>query len=224
MVGSAATDLGLDIRELSFRYGQRSLFSGVEASIGPGEIVHLRGPNGAGKSTLLSVVAGLLEMQEGAVLFAGSEELKPHIEYLAAEANGHFLKLSARANLRFWSDLRQLDITESMLTATLNTWGLKNPILRDVLAVEKFSTGMRRRLALARVSLSRAPVWLLDEPIYGLDLEGIRLFREALERHREGGGLGIVISHDYPAIEGIATRILELSLDSKGARSQVVSL
>lgn len=191
----------LIVRDLTFSYGQVPLFRGLSCSVASGVVLHLAGPNGVGKSTLLSLVAGLRRFDSGDVgLMCDGETrpLAPAIEFLSADGNGLFPKLDATSNLRFWATLRGLTLTADEIAHALQVWGLGHRQVRETLAVSKFSTGMRRRLGLARVFLSRAPCLLLDEPTHALDVEGTRLFEAQLLRHREQNGLAIVVSHTAP--------------------------
>jgi heme exporter protein A len=79
--------------------------------------------------------------------------------------------------------------------------------------VEKYSTGMKRRVALARLLLDQAPIWLLDEPCNGIDDHGRTVFTGILKQHLAQGGTAAVITHDSTILEGLA--VTELSLDRK---------
>src|SRR5690606_18063088 len=124
------------------------------------------------------------------------EDRRLYLEYLPAEANGLYLRMSAIQNLSFWAALRSVRPTLDRVHAALAVWGLDKPLLRDNFAVEKFSTGMKRRLALARLELSPAPCWLLDEPFYGLDQDAAAIFRSRLQAHLKRGGSALIVSHD----------------------------
>lgn len=180
----------------------------------PGELVHLAGPNGAGKSTFMAIVAGLLAADRGAVDFVEGgqavDDRRAYCEYLPAEANGLHVKMDAVRNLRYWTALRGVEPEESVLVAALARWKLDHPLIRTDFPVEKFSTGMKRRLALARLSLSPAPLWLLDEPVYGLDAEAMAVFTRLLEEHLARKGLALVISHDLKPLEALISRTVDL--------------
>ena len=200
----------LIVKSLSFSFEHRRLFQGVSFQVEPGSLLHLKGANGVGKSTFLGILAGIRKADKGSLEFIDQEK-KAHSDirmvsaYLSAEANGLYTKMDAIDNLRFWCTLRGLNPSDDDLVSSMETWGLGHRLLRQNFPVEQFSTGMRRRLALARLSLSQASCWLLDEPIYGLDDKGIKLFRSHLKEHLERGGLGVIISHDKLAFEGIKT-------------------
>jgi len=205
----------LTIKNLSFAFQHHPLFSDFSVDIKPGELVHLVGPNGAGKSTFMSVVAGFRSPSNGSVDYLDSEgnsvdDRKIFIEYLSAEANGLYTSMDATQNLMFWSSLRGLSYSEEEITAELKKWGLGHRLVRLNFPVAKFSTGMGRRLALARIKLSKSQCWLLDEPIYGLDEKGISLFRDMLREHKNNGGLALIISHDTAPLEGLITNTKRL--------------
>lgn len=208
--------------QLSFGFRHRPLFQDVSLTVGRGELVHLAGPNGAGKSTFMSVVAGLLTPDKGEVAYfpqggghPAASDRRQYSEYLPAEANGLHLKMDAVSNLHFWTALRGGVASASAIEAALAHWNLDHPLLRHDFAVEKFSTGMKRRLALARLSLSPVPLWLLDEPVYGLDTQAMGVFSKLLHTHLERGGLALVISHDLKPLDGLITRTVELGSGPK---------
>lgn len=207
----------LKVQNVSFGFRHRPLLRDVSLTLAAGELLHLTGPNGAGKSTFMSIVAGLLTPEKGTIeFFPGSEasaavdDRRRFQEYLPAEANGLYVKMDAMQNLLFWTQLRGLKNNLPAVHAELARWNLDHPLLRDGFPVEKFSTGMKRRLALARLALSPSPLWLLDEPVYGLDAQAVGIFRKLLGDHLAKGGLALLISHDLAAVEGLKLRSLAL--------------
>ncbi len=206
----------LALKKLGFGFRHRPLFQDLSFTVEPGELVHLSGPNGAGKSTLMAVAAGLLEPTSGSVEYLpgkgpdAADDRRVYMEYLPAEANGLYVKMDATQNLLFWSRLRGRELERAAVHDALGVWNLNHPLLRDDFPVEKFSTGMKRRLALARLALSPAPCWLLDEPVYGLDVEAMGIFTEMLGAHLKKGGLALVVSHDLKPIEKLTTRTVAL--------------
>lgn len=206
----------LKVSALSFAFAQRKLFTDVSFSLLPGAIMHLQGSNGVGKSTLLMVIAGLHTASAGSVAWqGGSAETVPAdrrqlFAYLSAEANGLYLRMDAKDNLLFWAHLRGVPLTPEEAFTLLLHWGLGHRLLRQDFPVGQFSTGMRRRLALARVSLSAAPCWLLDEPLFGLDRKGIALFQELLAEHSRRGGVAIIVSHDEAPLAALISHRYDL--------------
>ncbi len=187
--------------DLSYSYGAKLLFQGVSFAVASGELLILKGGNGTGKSTMLCLLAGLRKVQQGKI------EIQARLSYLGADKNGLYLNLSAMANLSFWQALLDQAHSKEQIKEKLKIWGLAHPLLH-LYPVATFSTGMKRRLALVRTILADAPLWLLDEPLLGLDQEGVLLFQKALTEHLNNGGSCIMASHDAQFSEAFAARSL----------------
>lgn len=177
-------------RVAAFR-GERLVLHDISFQVESRGALLLIGPNGAGKSTLLRVLAGLVRPEAGQVLWNGADalaDLPEHARRLAYLGHQDAIKpaLTAAENLRFPPASR------TDIDAALNCLGLQD--LADIPA-RMLSAGQRRRLALARVLLSRAPLWLLDEPTLGLDAPAVDLAGSAFAEHRSGGGIIIAATH-----------------------------
>jgi heme exporter protein A len=151
------------------------LFSELDLELGPGEAVEVTGPNGSGKSSLIRLAAGLLQPETGSI------ESTPVA--LADDSLALDPELPLSRALGFWG--REAE-------RGLEAVGLAG--LRDV-PVRLLSSGQRKRATLARVVASGAPLWLLDEPLNGLDSKGVELLSVLLDRHRGGGGAVVAASH-----------------------------
>ena len=174
--------------------GGRTVFTDISFSVGAGELLAVTGPNGAGKSTLLRLVAGLLRPSAGTVAMDPAEDagIGARVHYL-----GHLdaLKpgMTVRQNLDFWRRLWNGDGVD----APLESVGLER--LGD-LPVAVLSAGQRRRVALARMLVSRRPIWLLDEPATALDAAAEAGLGRLIAEHLAGGGMAIAATHrDLPA-------------------------
>lgn len=204
----------LKIQNLEFRYQFRRILQDVSFAADAGEIVHIVGPNGAGKTTLMTILAGLRREHGGSIEYhrggTVAEDRREFIEYLPAEANALYGKMDAITNLRFWQGLRGIKGSDETIIKELELWDLDHPLVRQNFPVERFSTGMKRRLALARVHLSETPCWLLDEPLYGLDTRGIQTFQRMLEEHLQKGGQAWIVSHDTAPLSIFKLRTLDL--------------
>jgi heme exporter protein A len=170
--------------------GERLVFSAVDFAVEPGGALVLTGPNGSGKSTLLRLVAGLVRAAAGSLLWRGEDALSDLVAHGARVAYlGHqdAVKpgLTAAENLRFWGGRSEVERALAAVDLTP---------LRD-LPARMLSAGQKRRLALARLALSVAPVWLLDEPTLGVDAASVERFGSLLAAHRAAGGLVLAATH-----------------------------
>ena len=191
---------------LSGERGGHAVFSGVDFSLGDGDSLIVTGPNGAGKSTLLRVIAGLLPEASGSVRVEGGGEAFPTVasaSHYLGHLNAMKPALTVAENLRFWRDFcgsPDLDVAEALETVGLGTIGH--------LPYGYLSTGQRRRAAIAKLLVSRRPVWLLDEPTAGLDRASETGFSALMAAHLDGGGIIVAATHLPLGIEGAT--VLEL--------------
>jgi len=166
----------IEARGLALVRGGRLLFEGLDVALEGGEGLHLTGPNGCGKSSLIRLIAGLLRPHAGTI---ERTEAALADEQLALDH-----ELSLGRALAFWRGPR--------LGEALTAYDLDR--LVDV-PVRMLSTGQGRRARLARVMASGAPLWLLDEPLNGLDAAGEDQLAEAMADHRASGGAVVIASH-----------------------------
>jgi heme exporter protein A len=165
----------LRFKGVTLRRGGRLLFEGMDLALAPGEMLHVAGPNGSGKSSLIRLAAGLLQAERGTIERA---PLSLADDHLALDR-----ELPLRRALRFWSD----GIEEAM--AALGLADLNH------VPVRLLSSGQARRAALARVAASATPLWLLDEPLNGLDTDGAELLARVVKAHIATGGAVLAASH-----------------------------
>ena len=156
--------------------GGRLLFEQLDVQLDAGEALHITGPNGCGKSSLIRLVAGLLKPNAGRI---ERTEVALADEGLALDR-----ELPLGRALAYWNGPR---LTEAMTTYALD--GLAN------VPVRLLSTGQAKRARLARVLASGAPLWLLDEPLNGLDRKGVEELDAAIATHRARGGAVLAASH-----------------------------
>lgn len=185
--------------------GERSVFAGLSFRLTDGGALILAGPNGAGKSSLLRMMAGLLPLHDGKLIWNGSpiaEDPEAHRRRVRYIAHADAVKpaLTVAENLRLWAVLwgGAAAAKERWATA-LADLGIER--LAD-LPGRYLSAGQRRRLALARLLVAPALLWLLDEPRAGLDADGERRLDGAIRRHRDGGGMVIMALHGGASPEG----------------------
>ena len=166
----------LSIERAALVRGGRLLFEGFDLKLAAGDGMHVTGPNGSGKSSLIRMVAGLLRPSAGRIERATMA--------LCDEGLALDRELPLRRALAFWG--------EPKLSEALTAFDLDR--LADV-PVRLLSTGQAKRARLARVMASEAQLWLLDEPVSGLDHDGVARLDVAIAGHRASGGAVLAASH-----------------------------
>jgi heme ABC exporter ATP-binding subunit CcmA len=187
--------------------GSYPVLAGADFDVKVGEIVLLTGPNGAGKTSLLRVCAGLLPVERGQARVLGIDLAEDRAAVrervgILGHSNGLYLDLTVRQNIEFWAELIQASADE--VDAALSHVGLSGR-LAEVRA-SQLSAGQRRRVALARLIIRRAELWLLDEPHAGLDSQARDELDATLRKAVEVGATVIVASHELERTERLATR------------------
>ena len=187
----------LEARDIACLRGETLLFESVSFSVFPGEALQIEGANGSGKTSLLRILAGLGSSLDGEVLWRGTNIHHQRGQYLSELAYlGHNLgfkpDLTATENLRFGAALFGLDSSEESIDQTLLDMGLSE---QKELPLRVLSAGQKQRLAMARISLSRAHLWILDEPFTALDGRGIATVVRLIEQHLQQEGLVVLTSH-----------------------------
>jgi heme ABC exporter ATP-binding subunit CcmA len=187
--------------------GSYPVLAGANFDVAVGEIVLLTGPNGAGKTSLLRVCAGLLPVERGQAHVLGIDLAEDRAAVrervgILGHTNGLYLDLTVRQNIEFWAELIQASADE--VDAALSHVGLSGR-LADVRA-SQLSAGQRRRVALARLIIRRAELWLLDEPHAGLDSHARDELDATLRAAVEVGATVIVASHELERTERLASR------------------
>jgi heme exporter protein A len=203
----------LDVEKITFSFGQRRILDSISFSVQKGQLLRISGPNGSGKSTLISVLLGLLAVDSGAIRYADDlGDFRRWVSWLPAEANGLMASFSAKDHLNFWLETCGSSVNEQEVDQVLGRWGLKRGYVTEQLPVGGFSTGMKRRLALAKLELTRSRLWFLDEPLSGLDVQACRIFSEMLRMHLSDQGAAIVVTHDERLLEGFPHSVLQLGV------------
>ena len=183
--------IDIEISELSCERDDRVLFKNLSMTLSSGQILRVAGPNGAGKTTLLRTIAGLFEIQTGAIRMNQSPltECLEQILYI-----GH--KPQVTKDLTVLDNLKFLTGSDDdHLKRALGDVGLKG--YHDSL-VKELSQGQGRRCALARLWCVEAPVWILDEPYTALDVEMVKTLDARITAHAAAGGICLFTTHQPP--------------------------
>lgn len=202
----------LSAHELACERGERLLFRNLGFELMSGEALLVRGGNGHGKTSLLRILCGLSAPVEGIVRWRGDPISKAHEQYgremaYISHANGIKDDLTPVENLRLAAALggRKLDMATA--TAALEQVGLSRCL--DIPA-RVLSFGQRRRVALAGLMTAGALLWILDEPLTGLDVHGVAMVEQMIRDHVVAGGLAIMTTHQPLVLEGLTPQTLSV--------------
>jgi heme exporter protein A len=213
---TAQPDTLLETRALTCRRGDRVLFDGLDLGLVGGELLYLRGHNGSGKTTLLRALCGLILPTAGEVLWRGRPIRALRDAYTAellylGHRNGIKDDLTAAENLRVLAALDGDGADTAQAWDALARIGLRG---HEDLAVRVLSQGQKRRVALARLLLTRARLWILDEPFTALDRDAVALLQDVIRSHLANDGLVVLTTHqEVPLTTG---QIRTLTLGSAG--------
>jgi len=202
----------LEAKDVVSVRGERTLFDGLSLCVEPGQLWQVQGPNGAGKSSFLRIIAGLLPAQAGQVLFRGQaiDEVRSqyHSELLfIGHKAGIKPELTAIENLEFYAAIQGQPLTAPPYEL-LERVGLVG--LEDIPA-QRLSAGQQRRIALARLWLTSASLWILDEPFTSLDVAGIDLLHQRFQQQLTADSAVILTSHQ--ALNDLPVQVHTLALE-----------
>ncbi len=203
----------LQIEHVSLSYdgGRNYAVKDLSLNLRAGEIFGLLGPNGAGKTTTLKMVTGILSPNTGRVLVNGHDIIKEPVEakqsfsYVPDDPN-MFLRLKGIEYLNFMTSIYRLP-TEG-LSAKIEKLA-RDFDLFDRLneSIQNYSHGMRQKIVLIAALLHNPPVWILDEPMIGLDPRSTYLLKQMMRQHADQGNLVLFSTHVLDVAEKICDRI-----------------
>lgn len=186
----------LTARNLRCIRGDRELFNGLTLAVNAGEVLQVHGANGSGKTSLLRILCGLSRPQDGDIAWRGVSIHKDRSVFLRellylGHLTGIKLELSPLENLAFAAGIngRKQEVSPEAALEQVALFGFEHEPARTL------SAGQRRRIGLARLLISPARIWVLDEPFTALDVAGIRILEVMLHRHLETGGAALLASH-----------------------------
>jgi heme exporter protein A len=209
----------LQVSQLECRRGDRLLFSGLDVELESGNLLHVRGRNGSGKTTLLRTLCGLYTQDAGEVRWKGesirtlAEDYRRELLYFG-HSNGIKGDLTGIENLRLSATLDCDAADEEEVCNALARIGLAG---FEDLPTRMLSQGQKKRVALARLILSQASLWILDEPFTALDTESVDLLQTLIADHVAGGGIAVLTTHQTVPLTSGQTRHLDLGRSSIGA-------
>ena len=180
----------IEVIQVSFDYEDKAILNKVNFRVMPGTLLHLHGQNGAGKTTLLKLLAGLLQPSQGAIRYQGGHlDARVACCYISHKA-GVSQALTPREHYHF--ELHQEETTHPSFDTLIHELSLHG--FEDVVC-GLLSEGQRRRVSLFRLFTSKAPVWLLDEPLVALDKHSLGMLITRFKQQLNQGGSIILTSH-----------------------------
>ncbi len=204
--------LCLEVEQLSCARNSKTLFEGLNFSLHSGEIMIIEGNNGSGKTTLLKILCGLRTPDKGKIKFNSQEindldrTYNEQLVYLSHK-NGVKTDLTARENLNSFCHVygQPTEFVDEVL--------IKMELVNEAdISCRSLSEGQNRRVALARLLLCPAPIWILDEPLTALDEAGVELVKKLFHLKLQRQGMIIVSSHhDLNIDEGIGMQRIDLT-------------
>ena len=201
--------MSLIASDIHFSRNSAPVLDGVSLQVESGQMLLVTGANGCGKTSLLRILCGLIAPDRGDVRWKDSSILGIASDYrgqISYVGHKDAVKgdLTPRENLEFASAIAG---RPAEVQPALRRWGL----LDLDRPCRLLSAGQRRRLALARLELMPAPLWILDEPLTALDRDGRDLLGDSIDRHTAAGGCAVVATHQQPDWQLAATATLSLS-------------
>lgn len=201
--------------DLACRRGDRRLFEGLSFELAPGTLLHVRGSNGSGKTTLLRALCGLLLPDAGEIRWKGEDCRRLGEEYHAGllyfgHATGIKSDLTGIENLRISSTLDGDRVADEELWSALERMGLAG---FEDLPAKVLSQGQKKRVALARLVVSKAPLWILDEPFSALDTDAVELLQKLIAGHVADHGIVVLTTHQEVPLTSGRIRRLNLGMD-----------
>ncbi|MBK5964522.1 heme ABC exporter ATP-binding protein CcmA [Thiocystis minor] len=200
----------LEVTKLECRRGDRRLFSNLDFALGTGTLLHVRGRNGSGKTTLLRTLCGLFTPDAGDIRWQGEsirrlgEDYRRDLLYFG-HLNGIKGDLTGIENLAVAATLDGDDVDRPAIWAALGRIGLAG---FEDLPTRMLSQGQKKRVALARLILTRSKLWVLDEPFTALDVDAVILLQSLISAHVEAGGLAVLTTHqEVPLTSGQVERL-----------------
>jgi len=192
--------------------GGRQLFRGIQCTLRSGRWLHVAGANGIGKTSMLRMLCGLAPIESGDILWNGQSiraqrtTFQQDLCYLG-HLNGLQESMTVQENLAFATALRGYAANAAQVSDTLARFGVAG---RGQQLVRHLSQGQKRRVALSRLALTPARLWVLDEPFVAMDDTGIRMLADLIAEHLGHGGLAVLTSHQPVDIGTVPVQTLEL--------------
>ena len=197
----------IQLKGISKLFDENKVIKSLDLSIANGEFITVVGPSGCGKSTLLRIIAGLESQSSGDVIIDGREVNKVRASErdlaMVFQSYALYPHLSVQQNIAMWELIYQVKSDIYEIAKILNIEQILN------VDINSLSDGQKKRVSLARLIISNAKVWLLDEPLVYLDQDKIDLLQNIILRHNKRGGITIYSSNTNINLEYDSSIIMD---------------
>ncbi|WP_440117333.1 ABC transporter ATP-binding protein [Paenibacillus sp. QZ-Y1] len=219
----------IEVRNISKQFNVHQALNDVSFTVEEGSVTGLIGPNGSGKTTLIRIMNGVLGASDGIVTINGLDASRETEKVLAmcgtlTEQSGLYENMSGRDNLIFFADAFSMQQSRARIDELVDLFELQDYQHRKV---GTYSTGMKKRLGLARVLLHRPSILFLDEPTNGLDPDGIQMVLRIIRRLNQEEHMTILVSsHVLSQLSAVCDRYIFMEKGRKveeGTEQEIVS-
>ncbi len=220
------TEPAVALHRVAKRFGHLTALQSIDLEVPEGTSLALFGPNGAGKTTLLRLIATLGKPTAGRVRIRGidtrrePEKVRSEIGLISHQTL-LYEDLTARENLIFYGRMYGLNDLNNRIDAALDAVGLRD---RETDRVRGFSRGLKQRLAIARATLHRPSILLLDEPFTGLDTSARSMLSRMLQDLRREGRTVLLVTHDLQQGASLSDRFVILNRGRIAAQGDTADL
>jgi len=197
---TAAITSDLKVCDLCVQRSGKVLLEGLSFSASSGDLIWITGSNGSGKTSILKSLAGVIAVDKSQIDWSHKTS---HIAYLGHN-DGLKGNLTVCENLEFWHAVFKSDVDLETTMKRLDIWRLREQ------RAKRLSAGQSRRVALARMLLKNAKLWLLDEPAAPMDVEGREEITDLIATHLSGGGIALIATHTTPFKLGSNSQVLHI--------------
>ncbi|MEP7157548.1 MAG: ATP-binding cassette domain-containing protein [Betaproteobacteria bacterium] len=221
----------IEVRDLKKQFGEVRAVDGVSFTARSSAITGLLGPNGAGKTTTIRMIGTLVSIDGGSVRIddidvATQPDAARNACGLLTDSRGVYTRMTARENIRYYAELRGIDVTRSEKTlARFVDWLDMKEILDR--RTDGFSQGERMKVAIARALIHEPGTIILDEPTNGLDVMSTRALRELIKRLRAEGRTVMFSSHVMQEVAALCDEIVIISrgrVTAQGSTDQLLAM
>ena len=208
-------------QNLACERDDRLLFSQLNFKLHCGDVLQIAGPNGSGKTSLLRILAGLLPDYDGQLFFRGQsiqddpDHFREHLLYIGHQP-GIKLNLTPEENLRWYQSLYYPADTDQIYHALAQ---VRLTGFEDV-PCYTLSAGQHRRVALARLFLHTAPLWILDEPFTAIDQGGVKEIEQLIAGHAQSGG-GVILTTHHNLSLPVELNVIELGQSQQSEKEPI---